>query len=457
LGGWWRVAREAAASAGLGRLVVTLAWTLAGLAAVAAGLMAVMWALRMVREVYHPWYARPDRLLALLVVTGVAAGWSVFRLGTLLPHGLRGARHPAVVWCLALPVWIGLAIAATLTVRPAAFLWVVPLASAGLATLAVPPARPRALAVASLAVLTACALVWLRDGYQLFSFLVGLFGRLPVVTPLYVYPALVGTAALMLAPPVLASLAALHFARRPPVVTASCLLAVVVAGALAYAAPAYTPDRPLRRQVRFIQDGVTGRAFWEVAGNEPGIDLGPGSGLDWLPTRDAVPASIPMARDGGPFVFRAETEAGHVPPAEVTSAVQARLQDVELSVHVTPHEPGLIVSFVLPPGLVPLGANLPGRIAEDDRWTATFVAPPADGLEFRAFFEPSAAAVAGDAIVVVTSTNLPGRSREAPGPPWLTADRTAWRARATYLWKPAAVPPEAPVPAAPDIETRPVS
>jgi hypothetical protein len=219
---------------------------------------------------------------------------------------------------------------------------------------------------------------------------------------------------------------------------------MVVAGVLAYVAPAYTPDRPLRRHVRFIQDDVTGQAFWEVAGNEPGIDLGPGSGLDWLPTRDVVPISVPIPRISGPFVFRAETEAGRVPPAAVTSAVQTRLQDVELTMHVTPHEPGLVVSFVLPPSVVPLGANLPGRIGEDDRWTATFVAPPADGLEFRAFLEPSAAAGVRDAIVVVTSTNLPGRTGGAPGPPWLTTDRTAWRARATYLWKPAAVRPEAP-------------
>lgn len=446
LAGWWRVTREAVRAVGLVHVLLTLAWTLAGLAAVAAGLMGAIWALRMAREVYHPWYARPDRLLALLVATGVGAGWAVFRVGTFLPHGARGTRHPAVVWCFTLPVWIGLAAASMWLAGAAAFLWVVPLAAAGLATVATPPARTRLLAVTSLVVLAVGALVWLRDGYQLFHFVVGLFGRLPVVTPLFVYPLLVGATASILVPPVLAALAAVHLARRPPVVTASCLLAIAISGALAYAAPAYTPDRPLRRHARFIQDGLTGRAFWEVGGNEPGIDLGPGSGLDWLPVREAPPTSVPIARDPLPFVFRAETEAGRVPPAMVTSTVRARAQDVELAVQLVPREPGLIVSFVLPPGIVPLGANLPGRVGRGDRWVATFVAPPAGGLEFRAFLDPTMAAAAADVVVIVTSPRLPDGQGQGPGPAWLTTDRTAWRARAVYLWRPAVAVPGEPAP-----------
>ncbi len=444
LAGWWRVAREAVRAAGIGHVLLTLAWTLVGLAAVATGLMAAIWALRMAREVYHPWYAQPDRLLALLVATGVASGWAVFRIGTFLPQGARGTRHPAVVWCFTLPVWIAFAAASMWLASAAAFLWVVPLAAAGLVTTATPPARTRLLAVTSIIALVVGALVWLRDGYQIFHFVVSLFGRLPVVTPLFVYPGLVGATASILVPPILAALAALHFARRPPVVTASCLLAVVVSGALAYAAPAYTTDRPLRRQARFIQDGLTGRAFWEVGGSEPGIDLGPGSGLDWLPVREAPPTSVPIARDPLPFVFRAETAAGRVPPAVVTVTVRARAQDVELAMQLTPLEPGLTVSFVLPPGIVPLGANLPGRVGRGDRWAATFVSPPADGLDFRAFLDPTAAAAAADAVVVVTAPRLPDREGPGPGPAWLTTDRTAWRARSVYLWRPAVAIPSQP-------------
>jgi len=442
LAGWWRVTREAVRAAGLGRLLLTLAWTILGLAAVAGGLMAAIWALRMVREVYHPWYARPDRLLALLVATGVGSGWAVFRVATFLPHGARGTRHPAIVWCFTLPVWIALAAVSMWLASAAAFLWVMPLAAAGLVTAATPPARTRLLAVTSLVALAAGALFWLRDGYQLFHFVVALFGRLPVVTPLFVYPLLVGAIAAILVPPILAGLAAVHFARRPPVVTASCLLAIVLSGALAYAAPAYTSDRPLRRQARFIQDGLTGRAFWEVGGSEPGIDLGPGSGLDWLPVREAPPTSVPVPRDPLPFVFRAETAAGRVPPARVILTVRARAQDVELAMQLTPLEPGLTVSFALPPGVVPLGANLPGRVGRDERWVATFVAPPSEGLDFRAFLDPSAAATAADAVVVVTSPRLPDRAGDGPGPAWLTTDRTAWRARSVYLWRPAVAVPD---------------
>ncbi len=435
--GWWRVARQAVRDAGLGRLLLTLAWTLAGLAAIAAALAGAVWALREVRTVYHPWYARPDWLLALLLSAGVTAGWGVFRVATLLPAAVRGVRRPAVVWTFALPVWAALA-AATLWLAPAAsFLYVVPLAAAGLASLVAPPARGGALAAASLAVLAVAALFWARDTLLLFHFAVTLFGRLPVVTPVFVYPVLVGAAALMLAPPALAALAAVAFTRRPPIVTASCLLAVTISGGLAYAAPAYTADRPLRRQVRFVQDGVTGFALWEVGADEPGIDLGPGSGVDWLPARGAPRAAVRLRALPQPFVFRGETAAAWPPPAVVTAARVARSQDVELTVTVTPREPGLTVAFVLPAGVTPLGANLPGRTGPDGRWTAAFVSPPDEGLELHAFFDPSAAAALAGTTVVLTSITLPGQPLGARLPDWLTTDRTAWHSRAVYVVRPA--------------------
>jgi len=133
-----------------------------------------------------------------------------------------------------------------------------------------------------------------------------------------------------------------------------------------------------------------------------------------------------------------------VPPAVVTVTVRARAQDVELAMQLTPLEPGLTVSFMLPPGIVPLGANLPGRVGRGDRWAATFVSPPADGLDFRAFLDPTAAAAAADAVVVVTAPRLPDREGPGPGPAWLTTDRTAWRARSVYLWRPAVAIPSEP-------------
>jgi len=41
---------------------------------------------------------------------------------------------------------------------------------------------------------------------------------------------------------------------------------------LAYMAPAYTLDRPARRAVIYVDDTLTGQAWWEVGGNEPGLD-----------------------------------------------------------------------------------------------------------------------------------------------------------------------------------------
>ena len=212
---------------------------------------------------------------------------------------------------------------------------------------------------------------------------------------------------------------------------------MVVSAGLAYAAPAYTADRPLRRQVRFVQDGVTGVAFWEVAADEPGIDLGPGSGVDWLPADGPPRAAVRLGALPQPFVFRGETAATWPVPAEVTASRVARAQDVELTITVTPREPGLTVTFVLPPGVTPLGANLPGRPGPDGRWTAVFVSPPDEGLELHAFFDSAAAPALAGTTVALTSVALPGQPQGSRLPDWLTADRTAWHARAIYLVRPA--------------------
>jgi len=88
--------------------------------------------------------------------------------------------------------------------------------------------------------------------------------------------------------------------------------------------------------------------------------------------------------------------------------------------------------------------NLPGRVGRGDRWAATFVSPPSGGLDFRAFLDPAAAEAAAGAIVIVTSPRLP--DGQGPGQAWLTTDRTAWRARSVYLWRPAVAVPGEPAP-----------
>ena len=50
--------------------------------------------MRAVREVYHPWYARPGRFALMSVLAGAAAAWLLYRLAAHLPARLaRAARR----------------------------------------------------------------------------------------------------------------------------------------------------------------------------------------------------------------------------------------------------------------------------------------------------------------------------------------------------------------------------
>ena len=85
-----RIVPAAVRFGGVLRWLLTTAWSVAGFAASAAAMAGATWALRASREVYHPWYARPDRLFLLLVVVGVTVGWMMSRAGRWLPARLRG-------------------------------------------------------------------------------------------------------------------------------------------------------------------------------------------------------------------------------------------------------------------------------------------------------------------------------------------------------------------------------
>ena len=100
------------------------------------------WALRESREVYHPWYARPDRLFVLLVVVGATVGWVMSRAGRWLPARLHGLRDPLVTWSVSLPVWLALAMLMLWFAPAAAYLWTLPLLTASVLLLIVPRAKP---------------------------------------------------------------------------------------------------------------------------------------------------------------------------------------------------------------------------------------------------------------------------------------------------------------------------
>ncbi len=359
---WLRVMRTAIRLEGVLRWLLTALWTLAGSAAVIASMVGATWALRLAREVYHPWYARPGRLFLLLLAVGITVGWSIARLGRWLPARAHGVRHPIIAWSVALPVWIALG-ASTIFLAPgAAYLWLLPLLSAGLLLSIIPLANAVAVRAVSALVLLVAAALWLRPTEALLHFMVAIFGRLPVVTPVFVYAAVLSAAGVMLVPPLVATITKTRPFVRPSLETSIGLFAIAITAGLAYVAPAYTHEEPLRRSARAVQEG-DGPAIWDVGSVEPGVDLGEAAPPGWMPAATAPPATVPFRRLPHPFVFRSTGPSLGPAPITIASLTVAPVEaGTELVVTVMPRMPGLAVAFVLPEGLEPARSNLPGVV-----------------------------------------------------------------------------------------------
>lgn len=442
---WVRVSAAAIHMEGVARWLLTFLWTAVGAALVVAAMVGATSALRTAREVYHPWYARPDRLFLLLLAVGSAVGWSVVRIGQWLPRRAHGVRHPAITWSVALPVWILLASAALWFAPAAAYLWTVPLLAAGLLLAALPPRSGVAVRLASVVILAVAATMWLFDIADLMRFVVAIFGRLPIITPVFVYAAVMAAAGVMVVPPFVAVVSRSRPLVRPVLTTAILLLAVSITAVLAYVAPAYTFDEPLRRRARALQP-ASGDAIWEVGSLEPGLDLGDSAPVGWTPAPGPLSADLPWAPLVSPFVFRTTTPALGPAPVTVTSfTLRPLAAGTELEVSVVPAEPGLMVAFLLPPGVTPARASLPG-VERGGRWSAAFIAPPPEGIVFRASF----AGVTEEALralqILVTSRGFPNGTGWQRLPPWLPQERSVWSGAAAWQLLPgrgaiALVPP----------------
>lgn len=446
--GWFRVTRYLLGQEGFGRWLLGLVWMLLAAAVTVGAMIAATAALRGAREVYHPWYARPDRLFLLLVSVGGAAAWMMARAGRWIPVRARGLRHPAVAWTYTLPAWILLALAILWFAPSAAYLWTVPLLSAGLLLAVIPPRSAAALRIASLVILAVCATLWLRDTVDVLRFAVAVLGRLSFITPVFVYPALIAVAGLMVVPPLFAATSTQVPLLRPTLPTAIALAAVAGTLLAAWLAPAYTAEQPLRRYVRAIQEPGADRSIWRVGSLEPGLDIGDGAPPGWNRGEPHV-QSIPWGALAQPFVFStsAAPSLGPAPASitrfTVTPAPNGTGSMVDLSI--VPAEPALSVSFVLPAGIEPASSNFPG-VRRLGRWTATYYAPPAEGIAWQASFSSATPAQLRDLRIAVTSSGLPG----APGwqriPAWLPQDRMVWNAWFTWVLDPSAPPPLEPVP-----------
>jgi hypothetical protein len=441
---WVRVTATAFRMGGVGRWLLTAIWTLLGAGLVSASMIGTTAAVRAARAVYHPWYAHPERLFLLLLAVGASVGWGIARLGRFLPARAHGLRHPAVTWSLALPVWILVSVGALWVAPGAAYLWILPLFTAGL-LLNIAPASEAATKAVSVVILGVAGTLWLRTTVELLQFLVTVFGRFPFITPVYVYAGLMIVAGLVLMPPFVAATARATPIVRPSLTTAVLLAAIAATAALALLAPAYTHDQPLRRHARALQAAGSDHAVWEVASVEPGLDLEPGAPSGWLPVSDAPPGRVRWGRLPFPFVFRTQTPSLGAAPIAVAEFSTMPVGDgMELSLTVIPREQGLWLSFVLPPGVTPVRASLPG-VARLDRWTATYIAPMPDGVSFRATFRGVTADVLRGTVIAATAFGLPGGEGWQRLPRWLPQERAVWNASTTWQVA-AAVDPLAPVP-----------
>ena len=440
---WVKVMAAAMRAEGIFRWVLSCFWILLGAAAVIGSMVGTTHLLRLARETYHPWYARPTRLFVLLIVVGTTVGWAVARFGKWLPARAHGLRHPIVAWSVTLPVWLLLAVGALWFLPDAAYLWVLPLLVAGIVLTVTPSMNTAAVRAASVIVLAAAGTLWIPNTADLLGFVVAELGRLPVQTPIFVFAAMLTVCGLMVVPPLLATSASTKPIVRPALTTAICLLAIAVAAAYAYVAPAYTNEAPLRRFARAVQEGE-GSAIWDVASIEPGLDLGAGAPGGWARANAAPAVSAPVRVLPHPFVFR--TTAPSMGPAPVSIAsfqTEPLAAGTELSVTVVPRTSGLVVSFVLPEGKHPARFSLPG-IERLGRWTATYVAVPPEGIVFRASFGNTAPdGLKGFRVLV--STQASAREGGWPLPPWLPTERMAWTAEAMWIIDPFALP-IAPVP-----------
>jgi hypothetical protein len=429
---WFRTLGASMRMLGAWRWGLDLLWTLAGVALVCIAMIGGTWALRAARTVYHPWYAYPGRLFLLLLALGTLAGWASTRAGTLLPSRAHGVRHPVFVWSVTLPLWIALA-GVTATLAPSAgYLWTLPLLVAGLGLLAVPPTNPHAVRIVSTVVLAVAGTLWLRDTLELLRFCVALLGRLPIITPVWVYAAMMLAAGAMVAPPFVAAVAATKPLVRPSLGTALLFVAVAITGGLAYAAPAYTYQQPQRRAVRMFVEPDATTATFEVASQEPGLDLETSAPAGWYRATDTAHGSVPWPRFALPFVFRTTAPVPGPPPATATFDVKSVPGGSELSVAITPKMGGLSVAFLAPDNSPPARSNYPG-IVQRGRWRALYVAIPADGVTWRASFTSADAARLAKATAILISPRFPGGSGWQSLPAWLPQEHAVWHAEAMWV------------------------
>ena len=367
-------------------LVVSFIWALLIIASAVGAMLGAAWLLRQSREVFHPWYAYPTRFLLFLIAAGLTVPWYLTRLMHFLPVGLQSLRTPTAVWALILPIWAALAAAIEFTAPAASHLWVLPLLAASVPLLVVPlrltlivrvdlaDRRDRLRAVLAARRIRSLSVHRAAHGPAPDRHAVS--GSTPRTSP--------SSASCSLRRSSPRSPARSAAACAQTAIGASLLLALAISTGLSYVADAYTPDRPLRRVARYVHDVAPGQAWWDVGGNEPGLDLAlsTADAAQWrlqqgdaaAPVGASVSPLIPPL--GLPFVFRAPAPPAPA-PADVVATFASKEGATQFEITIVPKLESLSASIALPAGVEPTQANLSGRREpRSNRWIARFAAIP---------------------------------------------------------------------------------
>ncbi|AMY12813.1 Arginyl aminopeptidase [Luteitalea pratensis] len=432
---WVATLRHLTRSGGVGNLLTTGLWALIASGAVLGALVAAVWLVRTGRAELHPWFAAPWRLFTFMTVMVVTVTWMVRRLASVAPAAFKPDGTPFGVWFAALPAWVALLIFALRHAPGASYLMSIPMLA--VVVLVVPtswlvgseptprtwPAR-----VGSILVVIITWMLWAPDLLTLLPFAVTLLGRMPIVTPTWAYPSVFFLAGIVLWPPVLAVLVGrMRWRVAHGIAAGTLMFALVVTGVLAWVAPAFTVERPQQRSALFVDDRIRGAASWELHGNEPGVDIGPGApaNVAWqVAERSSVPGS---EIDRKAHLFRASVPPpATAVPATIMATIVRRPGDADVEITVTPRDAEWqAVAIVLPDSIVPTRSTLAGR-TRAGRWQAWHTTMPSDGITWRGTVPASQADRLAGTEVWIARVRLPDAVDGERVPAWLRAPHTAW-------------------------------
>ncbi len=452
----YKAFRAAHDEVGTTRLVITAAWSFAGVAVAVGSMWLGCALLRLWTGLEQPWFAGATLLPVFLSAAGLAGLWLFTLAGRSLPVTVRPSGAPSCIWMVTLPAWAAALAVLQRTAPGAGYLFAIPLLVASALVLAFPIRRASAGRAAALVTGVVAGVLWLPLAGTVFEFMVALFGRMPVAPPSWFFPVLFAAAMATVAP----CAAMLVLERQPDwlpssVVTSVVLLAVVAASWVMAVEPAYTRERPERRVIRYVEDLVRHEGRWEAATHEAAPSPagtaagGPAAWRAVTPSQEAFGILRPA---DGIFHYEADTDGLVQPPLEVSATLQAidGTDDVYVETTVRQRLEGTGAAFVLPAGVVPAEASLRG-VVRDGRWRALVMPVPASGLTLRVRVPKDRLAGWSDARVLAAVNGVPGGVGWQRLPPWLAQDTLVWEAQSVFIlpWTLPAAPAAPATPMAP--------